>query len=172
MVCLKTNGDSAQLPVPATPSITRQHMYGSDNVVHWKQKYAFARPSKPQHMGRTLKHSREGELKPQDAMHRDNCCPFTCHWKKIETTREMSHWATPVLVRYGHSFIINPSPGSGSGNPFWSDQICIQLCVCSKSDSGWFESKHKESRWQVWCGRRSTSWNGKHKHPGLCPLLL
>ena len=31
MVCLKTNGDSAQLPVPATPSITRQHMYGSDN---------------------------------------------------------------------------------------------------------------------------------------------
>ena len=55
---------------------------GPTTVVHWKQKYAFARPSKPQHMGRTLKHSREGELKPQDAMHRDNCCPSTCHWKK------------------------------------------------------------------------------------------
>ena len=53
---LKTNGDSVQLPVPATLSITRQHM-GPTTAV---QKASHAKVcncrSKPQNMGRTLKH--------------------------------------------------------------------------------------------------------------------
>ena len=76
---LKTNGDSAQLPVPATLSITPQHM-GADNGCTLKAGHAkvcICR-SKPQHMGRTLKHSRAGEFNPQDATHRDNSSPSNC----------------------------------------------------------------------------------------------
>ena len=72
---LKTNGDSVQLPVPATLSITGQHM-GADNGCTSHAKVCLCQ-SKPQHMGRTLKHSSQGGFNPQNATHRDNYnCPF------------------------------------------------------------------------------------------------
>ena len=95
---LKTNGDSVQLPVPATLSITGQHM-GADNSRTSHAKVCLCQ-SKPQHMGRTLKHSSQGGFNPQDATHRDNCnssnCPFLYNgWigKNYLTIWEMLRWA-------------------------------------------------------------------------------